>query len=163
MQAGPAPSVSAEAPRPYRTYTPSTSVAMRSVAHAAETHPENAPVVAPRPAPVAARAEPTPSRFAPPPVPPVAEEPPDGPVPGYEADHDSHHEVVSAFAPPDAEPDPAEDSYVEPGPGEVPEVVAAPPMAASESPEGDANREGVSELEQEMARLLNQISTSRRE
>jgi hypothetical protein len=137
---------------------------MRSVAPAEETRSESAAAVAPRPAPMTARAEPAPSRFAPPPpVQAVAEDPPDGPVPGYEADHDSDHELVSAFAPPEAEPGPAEEPYVEESPGEVHEVLAAPPMAAPETPEGDGNREGVSELEQEMARLLNQISTSRRE
>lgn len=159
MQAGPAPAA-AEMPRPYRTYTPATSVPARTVAAVGEPDPEPAPAVAQRPIPIPARGEVAPSRFAPPPLAAEPEDPPDGPVPGYEGEDDDH-EAVSAFAPAEAEPGGEADD--DGGPGSAPEGVAAAPLGESEPAEGSPNREGVSELEQEMARLLNQISTSRRE
>lgn len=99
----------------------------------------------------------------------VAAEPPDGPVPGYPAETRDDQEGVSAFAPSAsggrdssrerhlesaAEGDGAEPGTDMPGPS---------PSADSEPAEEAAQQAEVSDLEQEMARLLNQISTSRRE
>jgi hypothetical protein len=167
MQAAPTPA--SEAPRPYRPYSPAASVAARQVAATSELDPEARPearsVAMARPMPMPARAETAPSRFAPPPERPVAEEPPDGPVPGYDGDGEQHA-AANVFAPPEAQPDDDED---EPAPLADDEAdadhggLAAGSPAEPEPAEGEEAGQSVSELEQEMARLLDQISTSRRE
>lgn len=105
------------------------------------------------------------SRFVPP-ARSVIEEPPDEPVPGYPPDTEDDQEAVNAFAPPASGGHPA----AEAGPPSEPdnpddsvEVPSAPPTAEAEPPEGAARPAEVSDLEKEMARLLDEISTSRRE
>ena len=145
-----------ETPRPYRTFSPATNVSARSVAATGDADPEAAPAVPARALPPA-RPEPLPSRFAPPPVRAMADDPPDGPVPGYEAPEVAEQDAVSAFAP-----------HESPDDGDVldPRGVDAlddAPSPQSGSEEDGADGESVGELEEEMARLLNQISTSQRE
>ena len=111
--------------------------------------------------PGAVVAEEAPARF-------VTEEPPDEPVPGYPPDMQDDQETVSAFAPPAADQRPADDPEAEPAPesngfGDSLEVPSAPPTAEAEPPEGAVRPAEVSDLEKEMARLLDEISTSRRE
>ena len=163
MQATASPT--SEASRPHRSFTPAATVPARSASVRSEADPEAQPAIAARTPPVSTAPEP--SRFAPHPIRAVAAEPPDGPVPGYEATEADDHDKVSAFAPPGplAEAATAPESHY--APAEAPdgniEVLEVPAMAESEAPADEADAESVSELEQEMARLLNQISTSRRE
>lgn len=116
--------------------------------------------------PEAVVSEHTSPRFAPPRSVPV--EPPDEPVPGYPPDREDDQQTVSAFAPPSAEQRPAVEPDPDPAPasdgfGESPDVPSAPPTAETEPPEAAARPAEVSDLEKEMARLLDEISTSRRE
>ena len=123
-----------------------------------------------RPDFAAARAERTPdsrpepaSRFAPAAA-TGATEPLDGPVPGYEPATEDH-DAANAFAPHRPRTEPTNDSgpaESEPNAEEA-EVVAATPAASGEPQEDTATDETVGDLEQEMARLLDQISTTRRE
>jgi hypothetical protein len=111
---------------------------------------------------VESRPEPA-SRFAPAAV-SGAVEPPDGPVPGYEPE-DEDRAAANAFAPhgANAEPDDSDRTESEAS-AEAAEVEAASPGTASGEPaEATAADEDVGNLEQEMARLLDQISTTRRE
>ena len=92
------------------------------------------------------------------------ESPPDGPVPGYATTVEDDQDSVSAFAPPPAdEPElvnseaPVED--VAPTEAAFPTVSPEP----QEPPEPAAQAAEVSDLEKEMARLLDEISTTRRE
>jgi hypothetical protein len=92
----------------------------------------------------------------------------DEPVPGYPPDREDDQETVSAFAPPAAAHHPAAEPEAEPqpqsdGPGDSLEIPSAPPTAEAEPPEAAARPAEVSDLEKEMARLLDEISTSRRE
>jgi hypothetical protein len=92
-----------------------------------------------------------------------AVEPPDGPVPGYEPEDEDR--AANAFAPhaTNAEPDDSGGAESEAS-AEAAEVEAASPGTASGEPaEATAADEDVGNLEQEMARLLDQISTTRRE
>lgn len=144
-----------ETPRGQRTY---------SAQEASERDPGGetleSPPPGPRPAPRPERAA---SRFAPMPPPEEPIEPPNGPVPGYEAVADGHgDDSVSAFAPRayDAE----QGAELDPGDeGHAIELPAAPPTADAEPPEAEDRRDEVNELEQEMARLLGQISTARQQ
>ncbi len=123
-----------------------------------------------RPDFAAARAERTPdsrpepaSRFAPAAA-TGATEPLDGPVPGYEPATEDH-DAANAFAPHRPRTEPTNDSgpaESEPNAEEA-EVAAATPAASGEPQEDTATDETVGDLEQEMARLLDQISTTRRE
>jgi hypothetical protein len=131
----------------------SETVAVRRTSIIAEDEPE------------AVIAEPATTRLTPP-VRPAGEEAEDERVPGYplEARDEDDQESVSAFAPPEVEHHPAAGRGAGPsGPGEAMEFPAAPPTAAMEPPEGAARPAEVSDLEKEMARLLDEISTSRRE
>jgi hypothetical protein len=117
--------------------------------------------------PEAVIAEPATTRFTPL-VRPVEAESEEEPVPGYPAEsrEDQDQESVSAFAP--SHPDlhsaiEPEDPIGSHGLGERTDFPAAPPTAAMESPEDAARPAGVSDLEKEMARLLDEISTTRRE
>jgi len=91
-------------------------------------------------------------------------------VPGYESFAPIEHESAktSAYAPPRTEaPSPVDadetPSEIDETPTEGIAETAAPPTAEDDPPEGGAPREGVSELEKEMARLLDEISTARRD
>lgn len=105
------------------------------------------------------------SRFVPAPAPIEPDEPPHGPVPGYESIAEEHDATASAFAPrpydeeqgagPESD-DPERETMAM-------EVGSAPPTADAEPPEGTEPPENASELEIEMARLLGQISTARQE
>jgi len=106
-------------------------------------------------------------RFAPP-ARSARFEPPDEPVPGYPPDPQDDQETVSSFAPPTSAPNAA----AEPDAGEPRGADAATrsadapfptPAAVAEAPEGATGPTEVSDLEKEMARLLDEISTSRRE
>jgi hypothetical protein len=114
----------------------------------------------------AAIAEPDHGRFAPPDR--LARDAPrDEPVPGYPPDDQDDQETVNGFAPP-ADLRPAAEPELEPA-GEPSRLEAprdapsAPPTDKAEPSEDAAQPAEVSDLEKEMARLLDEISTTRRE
>lgn len=100
-------------------------------------------------------------RFAP------LDEPPDEPVPGYPPDGQDDQETVNGFAPPVDLPPVAEPEAEPAGEpnrlGPAPDAPSAPATDEAEPSEGAASPAEVSDLEKEMARLLDEISTSRRE
>lgn len=99
-----------------------------------------------------------------PPLRAVEPDPVEEPVPGYAPESDEPQESVSVFAPPNADRRAAATGAIEvDGPPETPDVPAAPPTAAMEPPVGAARPAEVSDLEKEMARLLDEISTTRRD
>lgn len=94
-------------------------------------------------------------------------EPPDGPVPGYPSNAPHDDEGTSAFAPrPGASGDLPEETH-QVGEDDRSGVEGyqsdASEAADSEPSDQAAEAADVGDLEQEMARLLDQISTSRRE
>ena len=97
----------------------------------------------------------------------TAGEPPDEPVPGYPPDPEEDQETVSAFAPPDRRP--ASErwspmaSRIRGVRGGRSTFRARRRPQRLEPPEAAAQPAEVSDLEKEMARLLDEISTSRRE
>jgi len=108
------------------------------------------------------------SRFSPAAAREELDEPPNGPVPGYESAAEGRdHEAVSAFAPrayDEEQGDGAEPAA--PGGDDAPaaEAGGGAPAAGADTPEADTPEDGaqpddMGELEQEMARLLGQIST----
>lgn len=131
-------------------------VARRSPASAPAEREREAVVVAPEH-----------GRFAPP-ARTARFEPPDEPVPGYPQDLQDDQETVSSFAPPTADmPAAVESEAAEPRESDAiapsPDAPSTTPAAEAEPPEGAARAAEVSDLEKEMARLLDEISTSRRE
>ncbi|MCB1503285.1 MAG: flagellar biosynthetic protein FliO [Bauldia sp.] len=129
---------------PRRSAFRGAAVAPAMEAAADEPVPEPEPILPPRRVgPVAA-----------------SEPPPDGPVPGYAAVIDGDQDGVNAFALPRADRfDPVEAN--EPADDEQP--AARPDTAPPESPEPAAQAAEVSDLEKEMARLLDEISSTRRD
>lgn len=113
--------------------------------------------------PAFAAIEPVSTRFVPP-VHPFAEEPAQGPMSGHPLDSPDVRETGSAFAPSEGDREAMEPATAESNdPDEAVEGSVAPPTAAMDLPEGAAQPAEASDLEKEMARLLNEISTSRRE
>ena len=98
---------------------------------------------------------------------PARDEPPDEPVPGYPPDGQDDQETVNGFAPPVDLPPVAEPEAEPAGEpnrlGPAPDAPSAPATDEAEPSEGAASPAEVSDLEKEMARLLDEISTSRRE
>ncbi len=94
---------------------------------------------------------------------------PDEPVPGYPLEVPNDRETVSVFAPsPAVESRPttvpeAETARETNGLGDLLDDPSSPPTVEAEPPEAAARPAEVSELEREMARLLDEISTSRRD
>jgi hypothetical protein len=137
-----------------------SAVAADPLAEPAVARRPPAPAI-PEEEPAAVFAEEAPTRF-------VTEEPPDEPVPGYPPEIQDDQETVSAFAPRAADQRPAGEPEGEPAPesnglADSLEVRSAPPTAEAEPPEGAVRPAEVSDLEKEMARLLDEISTSRRD
>ncbi len=99
------------------------------------------------------------------PVHPALDEASEQPLSAYPHHAADVRETASAFAPPVSDRlEVMEPTAVETnGLGEPVEMPAAPPTAAIEPPEGATQPAEVSDLEKEMARLLDEISTNRRE